>query len=168
MVERGIGRALRGDRFGIVGEAAGGDGGGVDHGDDAVDRERGADLRPVERLDQRLRQRQARGLDDDVLGRRLACEQALRCAGTKSSATVQQMQPLASSMMLSSGQVSTPQPCRMSPSTPTSPNSLMISASRRPCGMLEQVADQRRLAGAEKAGDDRDGDLAKLCSRNWS
>ena len=53
-------------------------------------------------------------------------------AGTKSSATVQQMQPLASSTMFSSGQASMPQPLRISPSTPTSPNSLMISASRLP------------------------------------
>ena len=54
-------------------------------------------------------------------------------AGTKSSATVQQRQPLASSTMFSSGQDSIPQVRRMSPSTPTSPNSLMIKARRRPC-----------------------------------
>ncbi len=53
-------------------------------------------------------------------------------AGTKSSATVQQMQPLASSTMFSSGQVSMPQPLRISPSMPTSPNSLTITASRLP------------------------------------
>ena len=53
-------------------------------------------------------------------------------AGTKSSATVQQMQPLASSTMLSSEQLSMPQLFRISPSMPTSPNSLMIRASRRP------------------------------------
>src|SRR5690606_35657529 len=51
-------------------------------------------------------------------------------AGTKSSATVQQMQPLASSTIFSSGQDSTAQPLRMSPSTPTSPNSLTMSARR--------------------------------------
>ena len=52
--------------------------------------------------------------------------------GRKSSATVQQMQPLASSMMSSSGQASSPQPFTSDPSTPTSPNSLMMRASRRP------------------------------------
>src|SRR3954470_18980262 len=52
--------------------------------------------------------------------------------GRKSSATVQQMQPLASSTMFSSGQSSMPQPLTSSPSTPSSPNSLMISAMRRP------------------------------------
>ena len=58
-------------------------------------------------------------------------EQAFR-AGTKSSATVQQMQPLASSTMLSSVQLSMPQLFRISPSMPTSPNSLTITARRRP------------------------------------
>ena len=53
-------------------------------------------------------------------------------AGTKSSATVQQMQPLASSTMFSSGQLAMPQPFRISPSMPTSPNSLTRIASRRP------------------------------------
>ena len=53
-------------------------------------------------------------------------------AGAKSSATVQQMQPLASSMIASRGQAASAQPLRRSPSTPTSPNSLMMSASRRP------------------------------------
>ena len=52
--------------------------------------------------------------------------------GTKSSATVQQMQPLASSSTSSSWQPSTPQLLRISPSTPRSPNSLMISARRLP------------------------------------
>src|SRR5579863_8188922 len=53
-------------------------------------------------------------------------------AGARSSATVQQMQPLASSTIASSGQAASAQPLTRSPSTPTSPNSLMISASRRP------------------------------------
>src|SRR5579871_1661913 len=42
------------------------------------------------------------------------------------------MQPFASSMIRSSGQASSAQPLRRSPSTPTSPNSLTISARRRP------------------------------------
>src|SRR5271166_1525163 len=53
-------------------------------------------------------------------------------AGAKSSATVQQMQPLASSMIASRGQASSAQPLSRSPSIPTSPNSLTMSASRRP------------------------------------
>src|ERR1700722_10995539 len=54
--------------------------------------------------------------------------------GTKSSATVQHRQPLVSSTMASSGQCSSAQPLRMSPSMPRSPNSLTRIASRLPCG----------------------------------
>ena len=35
----------------------------------------------------------------------------------------------------------------------------MMSARRRPPAFAQQVTDQRRLAGAEKAGDDGDGGL---------
>ena len=52
--------------------------------------------------------------------------------GIKSSATVQQMQPFDSSMISSSVHVSSPQPFNISPSTPKSPNSLIISAIRLP------------------------------------
>ena len=45
--------------LGIVGEATGRDGGGIDDGQHAVHGDLGSDLRPVERLDQRLRQGQA-------------------------------------------------------------------------------------------------------------
>ena len=54
--------------------------------------------------------------------------------GMKSSATVQQMQPLASSTMFSAGQLASAQDFRISPSTPTVPNSLTRIARRRPCG----------------------------------
>src|SRR6185312_2939381 len=53
-------------------------------------------------------------------------------AGARSSATVQQMQPLASSTIASSGQAAPAQFLTRSPSTPTSPNSLMMSARRLP------------------------------------
>ena len=53
-------------------------------------------------------------------------------AGRKSSATVQQMQPLASSRTASSSQPSIPHPLTISASTPISPNSLITSARRRP------------------------------------
>ena len=53
-------------------------------------------------------------------------------AGTKSSATVQQMQPFGSSTMSRSSQAGMPQPARNAPSKPTSPNSLTMIARRRP------------------------------------
>jgi hypothetical protein len=52
--------------------------------------------------------------------------------GTKSSATVQHKQPLESSTIFSSGQLSIPQPFSTSPSMPTLPNSLTMIASRFP------------------------------------
>ena len=57
---------------------------------------------------------------------------SLSIAGKKSSATVQQMQPLASSMIVSAAQAGSPQPFSMSASMPMSPNSLMMRARRRP------------------------------------
>ncbi len=84
---------------------------------------------------------------------RCSRSRSLVIVGMKSSATVQQMQPLVSSMISSSVQFSAPQPFSTSPSTPRSPNSLMMSAIFLPSGVGEQVADHRRLAGAEKAGD---------------
>ena len=54
--------------------------------------------------------------------------------GMKSSATVQQMQPFASSMIFSAGQFGMAQDFRISPSTPTSPNSLTTTARRLPPG----------------------------------
>ena len=132
VIDRGVGGALRQQLLGIVGEAPVRDRSGIDHRHHAVDRQLGADRGPVEGLDQRLRQRQARGLDDDVVGPRRSRASSASMAGTKSSATVQHRQPLASSTMFSSGQDSMPQARRISPSTPTSPNSLTISARRRP------------------------------------
>ena len=69
--------ALAGDRLRIVGEAAFGDGRRIDHGDDAVHGEARADGRPVEGLDQGLRQSEPRGLDENVLGRQVAVDQRL-------------------------------------------------------------------------------------------
>src|SRR5579859_2288827 len=52
--------------------------------------------------------------------------------GRKSSATVQQMQPLANSTISSSRQLSMAQPFSSAPSKPSSPNSLTIRARRLP------------------------------------
>src|SRR4029077_4512489 len=57
-------------------------------------------------------------------------------AGMKSSATVQQMQPLASSTILSAGQLASAHDLRISPSTPSLPNSLTSTASFLPLALL--------------------------------
>src|SRR5579872_2980827 len=55
--------------------------------------------------------------------------------GMKSSATVQQMQPFASSTIFSSGQLASAQDFRISPSTPSLPNSLTSTASFLPLAL---------------------------------
>ena len=75
-----------------------------------------------------------------------------RCmVGTKSSATVQQMQPFESSTMSSSAQVASPQPS----STLAIDADLaeLVDDQRDPPAVVlaQEVADQAGLAGAEKA-----------------
>jgi len=78
VVDRRVRRPLRLERRRVVGKAPVGHRLGVDHDDDAIDRDAALDLGPVEGLDERLRQRQARGLDDDVLGRLGTVEEGLQ------------------------------------------------------------------------------------------
>ena len=77
MIEGVVGLALGLKRVLVVGEAALRQRRAVHHRDHAVHGEPGADLGPVEGGDQRLGEREARGLDQDVLGRGLAGEQRL-------------------------------------------------------------------------------------------
>src|SRR5258708_7747373 len=62
-------------------------------------------------------------------------------AGKKSSATVQQMQPLASSLIASASQASRPQPSISERSMPRSPNSLMMKPRRLPlaCSISRRI-----------------------------
>ncbi len=59
MVDRAVFGALPGHRLGIVGEATGGDGRTIDHGDHAIDRHARGDRGPIEGLNQWLGQREA-------------------------------------------------------------------------------------------------------------
>ena len=59
VIERRILRALAADGIRIVREPSGGDRSAIDHGNDAVDRDARGDLRPIERLHQRLWKREA-------------------------------------------------------------------------------------------------------------
>ena len=69
VIERVVGGALARQRLEIGGDAAFGERRAVDHRDDAVDRHPAPDRGPMEGLHQRLGQREARGLDHDVIGR---------------------------------------------------------------------------------------------------
>jgi len=159
VVERGIGRALRRKRRRIVGEATGGQRRGVDDDDDAVDRDAALDLRPVEGLDERpstetrlLTSGQLKAWTSGWGSARPEVSMTMWSGGSarssspcsvgrKSSATVQQMQPLASSTTSSARQSAIPQPSSSSRSMPSSPNSLMTKARRRPsaCAMRWRI-----------------------------
>src|SRR5215471_1542296 len=67
VIERWIGGALTRKRFLVPGNPPLRYGCAVDHRHHAIDRDPAADCRPVERLDQRLGQRQAGSFDHDVL-----------------------------------------------------------------------------------------------------
>jgi hypothetical protein len=67
MRQRGVGYSLLDQRVQIVRDAAVSERGAIDHDHDAVDRDAVFDRRPMKRLHQRLGQGEAGGLDDDVL-----------------------------------------------------------------------------------------------------
>jgi len=108
VVERRIRRRAEPPRRGIGGEQAGGGGRAVDHGDHPVDGDARAHLRPVERLHQRLRQRRPE-VSMTMWSGGSARLSSFSMVGRKSSATVQQMQPLASSTISPSLQAGMPQ-----------------------------------------------------------
>ena len=160
VIERGVGGALLGDARRIVGEAALGDRGGVDDGDDAVDGEPRAQVRPVESLDQRLRQREAGGLDDDMVGPRLARQQRRHGGGEivgdrAADAAVGELDD----RLARAGLVG----AALEQVAVDADVAEFVDDEREApsAGIGEEVTDQRRLAGAEKAGDDGDGGLGE-------
>ena len=64
--------------------------------------------------------------------------------------------------MFSAGQSGIAQDLRMSPSTPTSPNSLTNDGQTLALRVLHQVADQSGFASAKEAGDDGDGKFCEI------
>ena len=158
VVERRVRRALGFDRGRIVGEVAGGHGGGVHHRDHTVDGDPAFDLRPVEGLDQRLGQGQAGGLDDDVLGRRGPLQQGLHggqefLGHGAADAPVGQLDDvlLAASLDAAAGQ--------NLPVDAQVPELVDNERQPPPVGGLSQVADKAGLAGAQKARDNGGGDF---------
>ena len=132
----------------------------IDHGHDAVDRDAVLDARPGEGLHQRLRQRQAGRLDDDVVGRRVAAEDRLHrrkeIVGDRAAdAAVGKLDDLVGAAGLAAAIGEQP--------AVEAHIAELVDDERDlpPAGILQEVADQRRLAGAEEAGDDRRGDAAQ-------
>ena len=122
------------------------------------------DGRPIKSLDQGLGQSKARGLDNDVVRERIKRENVVRSRARKSSATVQQMQPLASSMMLSAPQARSPQPFNISAVDADIAKFVDDKGEAAALGIFQEVANEGRLPSAKKAGDNRCRDFGKTDS----
>ena len=157
----GIFGALTGDRLGIVGEAAFGDGRRIDHGDDAVDGETRADGGPVEGLDQGLRQSKPRGLDENVLGRQVAVDQRLhgRDEIVGHGAAQAAIGELDDILLGAALDAAAPQDFAIdSDAAELIDDDGEALAARG----LEQMAHERGFASAEEAGDDGRGDAGSV------
>ncbi len=153
VVEIGIGGTLRRHRVLVVGEATFGQRLGVDDGDDAVDGDARFDLRPVEGAHQRLRQSEARCLDDDMLGRPVAVEEFLhrRHEVIRDRAADTAIGEL-DDVLLATDIVA----AAFEDFAVDADIAELVDdkGDPPPLGVLQEMADQGRLAGAEKAGDD--------------
>ena len=146
--------AFLGDRIEIIGETSFRNGLAVDDGDDAVDRELGADRRPVERLDQRLRQREPGGLDDDVVGTLLMRQQRLDrrheiVGDGATQATIGEFDDVLFGAVVDSAGAQN--------FTVDADVAEFINDERETSvlGVFEHMTNERGLTRAEKAGDDR-------------
>ena len=163
VLHRWVCLALPRDRVGIIGEPAGRHSRAVDHRDHPVHRHARAHLRPAERLQQRLRQRQPGGLDQDVLGRVGTIEQRLDgrqeiVGDGAAQAAVGQFDDV---LIRATCDAATAQ-------------GLAVDAERAEfvdddrdapsAGVLQHVAHQRGLSRAEEAGDDGGGDFRDRCA----
>ncbi len=142
----------------VMGEAALSRGRAVDHGDDAVDGNPGADLGPVEGAHQGLRQRQAGGLDDAVVGGRRAVQQLLHGRheivghGAADAAVGKLDDIVLGAHRVAAAAQHLGVDADVAELVDDQGDALAAVAR-------QQVADQGRLAGAEKAGDDGGGNL---------
>ena len=160
VIDRRIELALAGDGLRVVGEAAGGHGRRIDHGDHAVHRQPRADGRPVEGLHQRLRQREPGGLDEDVLGRDGAVDQRLHgrdeiLGHGAAQAAIGELDDILLRAALDAAAAQ-----RLAVDADAA-ELIDDDGEPQPVGVLQQMADQRRFPGAEEAGDDGGGDAGE-------
>ncbi len=160
MIERRVGRALRIDRVLVFGEPAFRHRAAVDHGHDAVHGHALADCRPVERADQRLRQRKAGCLDDDVVDAPVLVEdrghRGQEIIGNRAAdAAIGEFDDV----VLAAGLVA----AALEDVAIDAEVAELVDDQRDapPIGIGEQVADECRLARAKKAGDHRCRDLRR-------
>ena len=156
VIERGVGGALARQRLEVGGDAAVGERRAVDHRDDAVDRDAALDRRPVERLHQRLGQREAGGLDHDVLDRRPQRQNRVerRHELVRHRAAQAAIGELDDVLLRTGGIAAALEDLAVDADIAE-----LVDDDGEPPALRigEHVADQRRLAGAEKAGDDGAG-----------
>src|SRR5690606_4033721 len=119
----------------------------------------GLDLGPVEGADQRLRQRQARGLDDDMVGPVGPVEQLAQRRheiggdGAADAAVGELDHVVGAAAVVAAAEQHLAIDAELAE---------LVDDERDapPARMAEQMADERGLARAEKAGDDRNGNAA--------
>ena len=154
--QRGVGDPLLRQRVEIVRHAAVGQRRAVDHDHDAVDGDAALDRRPMERLHQRLRQREPRSFDDDVLdaiARQNGVERRHELVGDRAAqAAVGQLDDV----FLRAGGVA----AAFEDFAVDADIAELVDDDGKAAALRvgDHVADERRLAGAEKAGDDGAGD----------
>ena len=154
VIERIVLGALAGDRLGVIGKPAGRHGSAIDDGHDAVDRDARGDFGPVEGLDQRFGQREPRGLDDNVLGRIGAVEQAHQrrheiVGYGAADAAVRQLDDAVFGAAFDAAAL-------QDVAVDADVAEFVDDHREAPSvGIFEDVADQRGLSRTEKPGDDR-------------
>ena len=142
----------------VVGETPGGHRRAVDHRDDAVDGHAGLDPRPVEGVDQRLRQGEAGGLDDDVVKLAVARQQLFHRRdevvgdGAADAAIGQLDDVVLRAGFGAAAAQDVAIDAEIAELVDDQRDALAL-------GLGEHVADQRGLAGAEEAGDDGGGNF---------
>ncbi len=158
MVEIVVAPPLGIDRGDGMGEPARGDGGAIDHGHDTVHGHAGADIRPAEGRHQRLRQCEPGGFDDDVLGRHVAVQQLFQrrheiLGHGAADAAVRQFHHVLIGAAFDSA-------CLQDVAIDAQITEFVDDeCDTPPARMGQHVADQRGLAGTEKAGDHGGRDL---------
>ena len=166
MVDGGVFGELAGDGFGIVGEAAGGDGGAVDDGDDAVHGDAAADAGPVEGFEEGFGQREAGGFDEDVLGRVGAVEQRFHDGQevVRHRAAEAAIGEFDDVVFGAAGDAAGSEGVAVDADFAEFVDDDGDAAA---AGIFQHVADQGGFAGAEEAGDDGGGDFGVGGGAHW-
>ena len=167
VVDGQIFRALGQQFCGIVGEAACGHGGAIHHGDDGVHREARADRGPVEGLHEGLGQGEAGGFDHDMIGALGQAQQGLDGGGeiVRHGAADAAIGEFDDVFLRAGFHAAGAQNVAIHAHI-----AKFIDDEREAptACVLQQIADDRGLARAQKARDDGDGNPGEIgCAHGW-